>query len=157
MWLPTVILSSHISCRPTCHPRFRGENYFSRSERTKLQLQVCNHPFLTSRIKKPQHLSILRHPSRSRRPPLRSPVRRSPMLVPAQLRSARPSRGAAPQPITLAMPCRCSWPLAAMRCCPSIAGALQMETVATISPSPCSSSPKRAHEAVSSPTRAQLS
>ena len=53
MWLPTVILSSHISCRPTCHPHFRGENFFSRSERTKLQLQVCNHPFLTSRIKNP--------------------------------------------------------------------------------------------------------
>jgi hypothetical protein len=84
-------------------------------------------------------------------------MRHFPRPVPTQLRSARPSRGAAPQPSTLATPCRCSWPLAAMRCCLSTASALQMETAATISPSPCSSSPKRAHGAVFSPTHAQLS
>jgi hypothetical protein len=56
-------------------PRLRGENCFTRSKRTKLQLQP---PLPNCAHKKTQHLSILRHPSRSRRPPLCSPARCSP-------------------------------------------------------------------------------
>jgi hypothetical protein len=99
MWLPTVILSSHTSCRPTCHPCFRGENCFSRSERTKLQLQPplpnCAHkkkPSISRSSAIPADLDARHYVAQRVAPPARPCARSCALRGPAVVQRRSPAR-----------------------------------------------------------------